>query len=76
MATELNHKGRNVLDEPAIQLLSLILSALRKHRDEGTMLDDLGDTRDVLAALTISGYAIVPQGSLDVLRKILVNSDP
>lgn len=76
MATELNHKGRNVLDEPAIQLLSLILSALRKHKDEATMMDDLSDSRDVLTALTISGYAIVPQGSLDVLRKILMAGDP
>jgi hypothetical protein len=71
----LNSKHRTVLDESQIQMLVLVVAALRKSKGDEAHARDLHDCRDVLFALTISGYAIVPQGALDGLKDILITGD-
>jgi hypothetical protein len=70
-----NHKDRTRLDESHIQLVSLVVSALRKSKGEETCAKDLHDCRDVLFALSISGYAVVPQGAIDNLRDIFLDGE-
>jgi hypothetical protein len=70
-----NHKDRTTLDESHIQLVSLVVSALRKSKGEEAYAKDLHDCRDVLFALSISGYAVVPQGAIDSLRDIFLDGE-
>ena len=62
-------KGRTVLDDSQIAMVSLVLFALRKSTDQKAQLSDVNYLRDSLAALAIAGYAVVPQGSLDAVFK-------
>ncbi len=66
--------GKLVLGEPAIEVLALVVSALRKSRDPAILQEDLKDTRDVLNALTISGYAVITQGTIEVIKELLTES--
>jgi|HubBroStandDraft_2_1064218.scaffolds.fasta_scaffold00006_47 hypothetical protein len=75
MTAALDRKYRTVLDEAHIQLLSLVVSAMRKSKGEEAHSNDVHDCRDVLFALTISGYAVIPQGAIDSLKEIFVNGD-
>lgn len=74
MTSAIDYKGRTVLDEPAIHLLAIVVSTLRQHKDMDELVDDLQDARDVLTALTISGYALVPQGALEAMRRLLIEN--
>jgi hypothetical protein len=67
-------KGRTVLDDDQMTMVSVHLSVLRKTKPAGK-LEDLNDVRDVLKALAIAGYAVVPQGLLDGLKKQLSDAD-
>jgi hypothetical protein len=67
-------KGRTVLDNDAMTMVSIHLSALRKTPAKDT-LNDLNDVRDVLKALATAGYAVVPQGWLDGLKRQLNDVD-
>jgi hypothetical protein len=71
----LDYKNRTVLDEAHIQLLALVVSSLRGSKGEEVYANDLHDCRDVLFALAISGYAVIPQGAIDSLKKIFVIGD-
>lgn len=63
-------RGRTVLDESEIDLLAIFVSVLRKHNDPNELQNDIEDVRVVLNALTITGYAVVPQGVVDAVRKL------
>jgi hypothetical protein len=72
--TAVDYKGRTVLDEPAIQIISLIVSTLRKSKVEDELHTDVEHVRDVLTALTLAGYAVIPQGAIASIKKLIVES--
>jgi hypothetical protein len=62
-------KGRTVLDDQQITLVTMVLFTLRKSKTEESQTKDVADVRDVLHAMTIAGFAALPQGGLDGLYK-------
>jgi hypothetical protein len=70
-----NHKDRTTLDESHIQLVALVVAALRKSKGAEAHAKDVHDCRDVLFALSISGYAVLPQGAIDSLRDIFMDGE-
>jgi len=70
----LDSKPALVLGEPAIEMLALVLSALRKNRNVETMQKDLQDTRDVLHALTISKYGLITYDTIEVIKRLLTET--
>jgi hypothetical protein len=71
----LNHKSRTVLSELDIEIVSLMLSAKRKNKEPEAMAKDMQDCRDVLEALTVSGYAVVTQRAIDSMKKIVADGE-
>jgi hypothetical protein len=70
-----DNKGRSILDEWAIESLSMALSRRRKHKEAVDMEHDERDMKDVLETLTAMSYVVVPLGVLEnvinELRKAL-----
>jgi hypothetical protein len=70
-----DEKNRTILSEKRIQSLAAILSKMRKSKGTESHAKDLKDCQDVLFALSVSGYAIIPQGQLDTARDILTGEN-
>jgi len=59
------------LNETATLLLAAFLSVVRKSKSEEDKDRDEQDTRDVLQALSLFGYAILPQGTIGAIKRLL-----
>lgn len=69
-------KRRLVLSDAQVQILCLVVSTLRHSRDSASLETDCENTHDVLHALTFSGYAVLPQGTIDAIKKLLTDVQP
>jgi hypothetical protein len=69
----MDSRGRTILTHDQAKLVALFLANIRGtlQNDGVVSLQDWTDTRQVLSALAISGWAVVPQGLLDGWTKIL-----
>ncbi len=74
MSTET--KAPLVLGEPAIEMLALVVSALRKSHNPESLKKDLQDTRDILHALTISKYGIITYATIEAIKLLLTETHP
>lgn len=63
----LDAKGRIILNEKAIETLAAFVYVARHHQVPTELAKDENDVREVLDAITISGYAIIPEGQIDAL---------
>jgi hypothetical protein len=68
-------KERTVLSEQQIAMVTVFLSKMRKTDRPDEVLRDVKDVREVLQALTLSGYAIVPQHALNAMKQVLLEND-
>ena len=69
----LDNRGRTVLNVEQSEMLVLFLSRTRKTAldDQEGILRNWTDIRQVLHSLRDAGFAIIPQGTIDTIRKEL-----
>jgi hypothetical protein len=59
------------LNESAIELLAEFLSVTLNHRSTEEKEADKRNTRNVLDAMNRFGYAVLPQGTVDAIKRLL-----
>lgn len=69
-----NGKRRPMLKTSDKQLVRAVLSSFRKTKESDIEIDERHIT-EVVEALRVSGFVIVPRGVIDAIRKILGSYD-